>query len=182
MPKTKLITQKRLKELLHYDPETGVFIRNISLSNRAKIGDIAGSIKKNGYIYIGIDGILYLAHRLSWLYTYGYFPEYEIDHKDRIRHHNWIDNIREVSRSCNMRNSGKRKNNKSGITGVYFRKDSKKWSAYICVNKKLIHDGSFEKKENAVMARWELEKKHNFPNCCTTSSSYTYLKKKGLIL
>lgn len=74
------------------------------------------------------------AHRLAWLYIHGYFPEYGIDHKDRVTYHNWIDNLREATQQCNMRNTANSKNNTSGIKGVSFNKKRNKWSAYIMVN------------------------------------------------
>ena len=78
----KHLTQDRLKELLHYDPDTGVFtwIQKPAPRGRAIIGSVAGGLKQHGYITIGINQREYYAHRLAWLYVYGEWPEDQIDH------------------------------------------------------------------------------------------------------
>ena len=92
------LTLYLLKKLLHYNPRTGIFTWKISSKySCVKIGDIAGCKNKDGYIIIGIDGKNYQAHRLAWFYTYGVWPKDQLDHEDHIRHHNWIDNLREVT-------------------------------------------------------------------------------------
>lgn len=74
------LTLDRLKELLHYDPETGVFTW---LSNRgsAKVGETAGR-KTDYYVQIKINRRSYMAHRLAWFYMQGTWPKDQIDHKD----------------------------------------------------------------------------------------------------
>ena len=174
MPK---LTQERLKKLLHYDPETGVFIRKKTLSANAIKGGIAGSSHNCGYLQLQIDGKKYLIHRLIWLYIYGYFPETNIDHINRRRSDNRIKNLREVSQSCNCRNSNIKSNNKTGITGTCWASGSKKWMAHIKINYNLINLGYFKEFKDAVLARWEAEKKYNFPNCNTVSTAYLYLQE-----
>ena len=132
----KKLTQERLKELLHYDTETGFFTwRKIEVKNQVKVGDIAGSLS-SGYVYICVDQTSYRANRLAWLYEYGYFPEHEVDHKNRIKNDNRICNLREVSHQCNMRNVDILNTNTSGVTGVTFCNTFKKWRAKIERNKK----------------------------------------------
>ena len=80
-----MITQKRLKELLHYCPDSGVFTRLKSTSNRVKVGDIAGWKGKNGYIGINVGGVKERAHRLAFLYMTGDFPVFQTDHINGIR-------------------------------------------------------------------------------------------------
>lgn len=174
------LTQDRLKELLSYDPETGVFIWNIAIGKRAKKGCIAGSLNKvTGYWQIGIDRKLYLAHRLVFLYMEGYLPEYDTDHINRERTNNkWV-NLREASRTCNVRNSNISKKNKIGITGVGWHKRDNKWVAQIMIFKKQIFIGYFDNILDAAKARWQAEVKYGFPNCNTTSSAYMYLKENG---
>ena len=125
---SKTLTQNRLKELLHYDPETGIFTWRVSRRG-AKSGSVAG-VHDNGYIRIKIDYELYLAHRLTFLYMEGYFPEYHVDHKNRIRDDNRWSNLRHVSRQCNQRNASIAKDNTSGITGVCWHKNNKKWISF----------------------------------------------------
>lgn len=129
------LTQAILKSLLTYDPQTGVFTRG----NR-----IAGCRDSFGYWRIRIEGKLYRAHRLAWLYTYGHWPKGDIDHINRVRHDNKIENLREATRSQNNQN------NRHAV-GVYRHRD--KWRAIITVDKKRINLGTFESKSEAVLAR-----------------------------
>ena len=173
----KDITQKRLKEVLDYNPETGIFTW-VKPTNWSIIKNkTAGYKDPKGYIKIQIDNIIYFAHRLAWFYVYGYFPENQIDHKNRIKDANWVDNLREVTNKCNARNRKIQSNNTSGITGVYWYKKYQTWVSKIKNNQKNIHLGYFENFKDAVNARWEAEKIYKFPSCNTTSSAYLYLKK-----
>lgn len=174
------LTQKRLKELLDYNPKTGIFTWLISRGSIKK-GNISGCVNKStGYLIIGIDNKRNKAHRLAFLFMEGYLPENEIDHIDRnILNNKWA-NLREVSHLCNMRNCNTAKNNKSGINGVSWRNDRKKWRAFIGVGK-MINLGVFDNLIDAARARWEAEVKYGFPNCNTISSSYMYLKEHGVI-
>lgn len=172
------LTQERLKELLDYDPETGVFTRKKGVKGANK-GDIAGCLNKSvGYWMIGIDKENYRAHRLAFLFMEGYLPENQIDHIDRNRINNKWNNLREVSQSCNARNSNVASNNKSGVKGVCWDSSRKKWRVEIKVPRK-INIGRFDNFIDAVKARWGFEVEHNFPNCNTTSSAYNYLKENG---
>ena len=110
------LTQSRLKELLHYNPNTGIFTW---LKKRRYwiVGRKAGHLNVFGYISIRVDGKLYQAHRLAILYTDGYFPETGVDHIDRNKQNNKRANLREAGKQCNARNSGVCNRNTSGITG-----------------------------------------------------------------
>lgn len=175
-PKNKL-TQTKLKENLHYNPYTGIFVWIKGRAN-IKAGAVAGSVsKKYGYNYITLNNNMYYAHRLAWLYMEGYFPETDIDHVNRDRNDNRFCNLRVVSRQCNTRNSNAPKNNSSGVIGVSYNNCHNKWVAQIGVNYKRIHLGVFDEKIDAVKARWEAEKKYEYPNCNTTSSAFKYLSE-----
>lgn len=175
------LTQERLKKLLHYEPSTGVFTWIVAPANQINVGDRAGCLNGHGYRHICIDRKHYKASRLAWLYIEGYSPEFDVDHQNRIRDDDRWCNLRHVSRQCNTRNCGMRKNNSSGVTGVSWYKRASKWRAQIRVNRKSLHLGSFESKTEAVEARWNAEKKYGFPNCNSSSSAYLYLKKCGAI-
>lgn len=177
----KKLTQKRLKELLHYDPETGVFSNNINRSSRALKGLKTGTDNGRGYIKIKINKKMYYAHRLAWLYKYGYSPENEIDHINRNKSDNRLCNLRHVSRVCNSQNSSISIRNKTGVTGVSFHKKAKKWIVQVRNNNNSVYVGIFDNFVNAVYSRWEAEKKYGYANCNTTSSSYNYLKDKGCL-
>ena len=174
------LTQKRLKELLSYDPETGFFKWLISRQG-ARLGQAAGCLNYEGYGQIRINNKTYRAARLAWLYMEGYFPEYEVDHEDRDPLNNRWNNLRHVTSQCNNRNQGKRKDNKSGVTGVGWDYNVEKWRPKIGVNKKLINLGSFVDFNKAVKARWEAEVKYEFPNCKSDSSAYQYLLENNLL-
>lgn len=118
----KLITQKRLRELLHYDPETGIFTWKISPRPRTKVGDIAGSIDR-GYIRISIGGQRYDAQNLAWFYIYGEWTL--LDHEDRDKQNNTIKNLRKATWSQN--NANRTAYNELGVKGVY--KDGKGFCA-----------------------------------------------------
>ena len=174
----KKLTQARLKEVIDYDPLTGIFVWKKSLSANAIVGSTAGSKTKFGYIVIQIDRKIHKAHRLAFLFMEGYFPENEIDHINRVSYDNRWCNLRHVSHQCNMRNKSVQRNNSSGITGICL--DRERWKAQIRVSKKKINLGRFVNFNDAAKARWEGEKKYNFPNCNTTSTAYNYLKDRGL--
>lgn len=175
-----MITQKRVKELLNYNPENGNLIWRVN-KGRAKQGEVAGTLHKDGHILVGVDGERYQAHRLIWLWMEGYFPENDIDHKDRLPSNNKWCNLRHTSHKCNMRNCSISKNNKSGVTGVSWNDKNNKWFASITVDYKSIGCGIYSNFIDAVRSRWEAEKKYSFPNCNTTSSAYEYLKENSLI-
>lgn len=170
------LTQERLKEILHYNSDTGVFTRLVSSTNRVKVGDMAGSLKKDGYLTITIKTDAYLAHRLAWLYIYGYFPEYGIDHINRNPSDNRIINLREVSQTCNTRNCGNRKHNTSGVKGVGWHKQSKKWRARIDVFKIQKNLGCYANFQEAVCARLAAEQCVNWSGCDANSPAFQYVK------
>jgi len=149
---------KRVRELLSYCPETGVFKWKVTLSNRAKAGSQAGAPNNKGYIEIKIDGTRYKAHRLAWFYVYEQDPgEQEIDHQDLNKGNNRIGNLRLATRKQNNENIPTPKNNTSGVRGVSYQKRDKVWTAYIYHNKKRLHLGSFNDIELAVLARRNAE-------------------------
>ena len=174
MPK---LTQARLKELLHYDPESGLFTWRVTINSRAQTGKTAGSTNLDGYVQIKITGILYFAHRLAYLYVYGYFPEHGIDHRDRKPWHNWIVNLREVSQQCNVRNSGNRSTNVSGVKGVSWQNQTKQWYAQIAVNGKGFNLGRYNNFADAVCARLAGEQCLDWSGCDSSSPAYKYVKK-----
>lgn len=156
-----MITQDRLKELLHYDPDTGIFTRKVSLSNRSRVGKPIGSITPKGYLIACVDSKTYTLHRLAWLYAYGTLPELGIDHRNEIKSDNRILNLRVATRSENAQNiSSPRSSNTSGFVGVC--KHRNKWQANIWINKKQIRLGLFRTPEEANKA-YLLAKKEYHP-------------------
>jgi len=152
-----MITQQRLKELLHYDKTTGLFIWIIDRGHKIKPGMIAGSKNKLGYIEVRIDDCLFLAHRLAFLYVEGYIPEYQVDHKNGVRHNNSWNNLRHVTQKCNSQNQMISTRNNSGFPGVAWATDKHKWQAYIMLHKKKIHLGYYSLILEAALARFTSE-------------------------
>lgn len=157
-----MITQDQLKEQLHYNHETGIFTWIISKGRLCKVGNVAGSLNKTGYINLIIDKKSYKAHRLAWLYTYGNNPTIEIDHINGIKSDNKILNLRSVSHVENMKNKPKYKNNKSGFTGVSWCKRLNKWQVDIAINGKTKYLGVFVNLSDAVKRRVDTEMALNF--------------------
>jgi hypothetical protein len=149
------LTAERVRELLDYNPRTGIFTWAIS-RRRCRKGSVAGCVMRNGYVVIRVDDRLYLAHRLAWLHVHGRWPVEQLDHIDRNRANNTLRNLREVTNAENAQNQKPRKN-KSGFSGV--RKENNKWLAEIKVNYKPIRIGLFETPEAAHAAYIDAKRK-----------------------
>ena len=150
--KNSILTQQRLQQLYHYDPETGHFTRKFeTVLNKA--GTQSGFIRKDGYIQIEIDKRHYLGHRLAWLYMTGEWPKNEIDHINRIKHDNRYCNLRDVRRYINSLNKNIPKNNTSGHTGIKWEKKSNKWQVKFQMDNKIYNLGSFYDLEIALQVK-----------------------------
>lgn len=147
-----MITQDYLKQILHYDPETGVFTYLLHRSSSATVGSVAGSINGKGYSQIKINHKTYQAHRLAWLYVTGENPKQFIDHINGISADNRFCNLREATRSQNNMNTLRYKNNNSGYKGVCFYAPTKKFAAYIAWNKQRKNIGYFNTAKEASEA------------------------------
>lgn len=146
----KTLTVQRLKEVLNYDENTGLFTWRVK---HAHARTTAGTKDYYGYCVIRIDGKLYKAHRLAWLYTYGEWPVKSLDHKNQVKDDNRISNLREATQSENMHNIRLRSNNKSGVSGVVWRSDRNKWNARIKVGYKNFNLGLYADMADAIKAR-----------------------------
>ena len=142
------LTQERVKSVLDYDPETGLFYWKNTVRHSRK-GMKAGVSNNKKAIIIGIDGRLMSAHRLAYLWMTGSIPE-EIDHIDRNPSNNaWL-NLRPANTAENKRNRGIPRNNTSGYKGVFW--DQKKWRSAIKVDYQRKYLGSFDTAEEAARA------------------------------
>ena len=136
-----MLTQERLRALLDYNPDTGVFTWKVDRNNNAKQGSVAGCISKgNKYVSIYVDGKQYSGHRLAWLWMYGCFPS-EIDHINRNRSDNRICNLRSVSRQQNILNKEAK--------NYYYNKNAKKWVAEFVRNGAYKYVGCYNSEEEA---------------------------------
>jgi len=172
-----MITQKQIKELLHYNPETGIFTwlertsnmfrdtekrskeHTCKLWNANFSGKVAGSLNSKGAIKIQI-GKHYLAHILAYIYMTGKNPDKDIDHCNGNPSDNCWSNLRLATVTQNNANSKIRRDNTSGFKGVSFQKKAKKWEARIQVNKKKIFLGLFNSAEEAHKAYCESAEKY----------------------
>ena len=146
------LTQERLKELLHYDPETGIFI-NLTQRGPIKKSTVAGYNRSDGYIHIQIYRKKYLAHRLAWLYVHGNFPEKYLDHINEVKDDNKLLNLRIATNQENQHNVSKPNiSNISGLRGVSWHKRIKMWTARIQLNGRRKHLGVFDTAEQASEA------------------------------
>lgn len=138
------LTAERLRELLHYDPETGVFKWRVGRRGTARAGTIAGRLHRDGYRRIQVDGVSYAAGPLAWLYMKSEWPAGQIDHENCARDDNWFTNLREANGSQNNMNTRLRRTNTSGFKGVTFHKACGRWQAGIRHAGRHRHLGLFD--------------------------------------
>ena len=171
------LTQERLKEWVAYNPKTGKFYNKIK-RNRAPLGIEVGAVDRHrGCIKINVNYERHYAHRLAWLYEYGYLPENQIDHIDRDPSNNRISNLREVSQVCNTRNCGNPATNKSGVKGIHRNKKSGKWCAQIMVTQYNVYLGRFDDFDEAVCHRLAAEQCLNWEGCDSSSPAYQHVRE-----
>jgi hypothetical protein len=149
-----MITKERLRELLHYNPRTGIFKWRFSsrLSKLRKRGAIAGKVGNDKYRRIWIDKQTYQANRLAWLYVYGQWPVKLLDHINNDRDDNRITNLREATDKESAQNRKVRSDNKTGFKGVHWHKERKVYIARITVKGRQIFLGRFDDPEQAHFA------------------------------
>ena len=109
------------QDLISYLKANFIYHKNGTLT-RSDRKNSCGSFDKDGYLIIKIKGKQYKAHRLVFAMFYGRFPEKEIDHINRIRSDNRIENLREVDHITNIRNATIPPNKETGVVGVYVDK------------------------------------------------------------
>lgn len=140
------LTHERLREMVAYSPETGLFSCLMARKNRA-VGDIEDRIAGPGYVAFCLDGRQYYAHRLAWFYMHGEWPAGEVDHINRDKTDNRLANLRVATRSQNSANIGARSDNRSGFKGVFPNK--RRWSSQVIARGKTYHLGTFDTPEMA---------------------------------
>lgn len=156
-------TREDLLERVEYCPDSGVFRwkrRVMCFGGGRMPGDIAGTAK-DGYVQITLFGRQYRAHHLAWLVMTGEWPptKLDIDHINQDRSDNRWSNLRLASRGQNNLNTkSARSDNVTGHRGVHPTRG--RWFARITVDKKIVHLGVFDTKEEAIEARKSAEKKY----------------------
>ena len=171
-----IITVECLRQLLDYEVQTGSFswsepTREWFASDahwRAYVAKQAGqnpfSIEHSGGYLLGqVGGVSLLAHRVVWAYCYGSWPDEQIDHINHDKKDNRLVNLRLAPQAENTKNSGRRSDNSSGVTGVYWVRDRKKWAAQIGLpGAKTKPLGRYTVFEDAVAARKAAEIEYGF--------------------
>lgn len=135
-----MITQQRLQELFIYD--NGQLVRRVSIKG-SYAGTVIGTKKEKGYMVAVVDGEFYRVHHLVWMYHYGHFVP-ELDHINRVRDDNRIENLRPCTHSQNLGNSRPRVHKYKGVT---LCKQTGKWRAQM-----KGHLGRFDTIEEAALA------------------------------
>ena len=172
------LTAEVAQEFLSYDPETGVLYwkpreRKWFSSDRiyhswnTRYSNRKAFIYKSrrGYLHGAIFRKTYQAHRIAWLISYGRWPVDQIDHENGVRSDNRLCNLREASNKENSTNLGVRRDNKTGVTGVFWYKNKEKWVAQISLDKKIKNLGYYENFKDAFEVRKEAERKYGYhPN------------------
>lgn len=146
-----MLTVDKLKSRLSYDPDTGLFtwISKASGNSRVKIGQVAGTKDDKGYVVIKLEGKVYKAHRLAFLYMTGEWPDHFIDHRDLDPGNNRWANLREATNADNQAN--RLPSGQSGAKGVVWHKKDKKWQAQLTRDGKTIYLGQYDSMAQAAM-------------------------------
>jgi len=140
---------ERVRELLDYDPSTGLLTWRIDRPMR-RAGQVAGGLS-NGYIVVSIDDRRYKAHRIAWMLSHGEWPEHFIDHINGTKTDNRIANLRDVPHRVNMQNIRcALPSNESGFLGV--SPASKRFKATIRTPNGTLYLGTFSTAEVAHAA------------------------------
>lgn len=149
-----------LLEILHYDQETGIFIRKVSTSTKIKVGQRADIPCGKGRRIIILKSKKFYAHRLAWFYIHGKWPEDQIDHKDLDPSNNRLDNLRESTQGQNMANLPRQ--NQTGMRGIYLQTQcpTPRWIARIRVEGKGVYIGCYDSPEKAHVAYCEAARKY----------------------
>lgn len=139
---------KRIRELLDYDPLTGIFRWKYRVGvarqwNTKNAGNAAGGNHNRGYTHIAIDRIKYLAHHLAWVFMTDEWPSEFVDHKDLNKKNNAWENLRLASFAENSANASIRNDNRSGFRGVCFVPARNVWHARITKDGAEYHLGAF---------------------------------------
>lgn len=140
------LTAERLREVLHYDPETGVFTWRIDTNRRGDHGNAggrAGGLDAKGYVRITVDGCSVRAHRLAVLYVTGSKAPGMVDHINGDRTDNRWANLRIATPSGNAQNRRRATTGStSGLLGAH--RARQRWRAHIGIDGRNIHLGTYD--------------------------------------
>jgi hypothetical protein len=152
------MNKELVKQLFDYR-DGNLYWKNDNRAKKIK-GLIAGYLKQDGYIGIRYMGKLYQAHRLVYLFHYGYLPE-QIDHINTIKNDNRIENLRPCDSSNNHLNVSMISSNSSGHKNVTWHKKAKKWQVGFVLKGKFKHFGIYLDLELADLVAQEARNKYH---------------------
>lgn len=157
-----------LRKVFHYDPDTGKLLWNYRpvsefLSQKEQqrwntryANTHIFTTNNKGYLIVGLNKVRHTVHRIVWAIHYGTWPTYQIDHINRERWDNRIENLREVTNTENQRNRSKQRNNTSGHNGI--RKSiNGKWEVRKCWGITHYSLGTYNNLKDAIQARKQAE-------------------------
>lgn len=164
MALASLITAERLRELVEYDQHTGAFTQRANYVGtrgaRWAVGRLVGHVAATGYLTMRLDGRLYQAHRLAWLYAYGRWPDADIDHINGVRTDNRIANLRDVTNAVNRQNTRRaRADSQTMVQGVTFCKRRGRFFSRIRCNGRAKFLGYFDDSGQAHQAYVEAKRR-----------------------
>lgn len=157
-----MINSSEIKNYFDYNPE-GFLVWKKKPCNRIKLGDRAGVLNKHiGYVVIRLKGKLYYEHQLIWCFHHNIIPNCQIDHINRIRNDNRIENLRLAlnNQKDQLQNTNLSKNNSSGYKGIYWDNNRNKWQVYINSENKRINLGRFDDLNEAIQVREDAENQY----------------------
>lgn len=155
----------KIFDVINYNPLTGVITWTVDVSSKCRAGMVAGTVGDDGYIRIGYKGRYHKAHRLGWEIHNGPIPKgFFIDHKDRIRCNNGLDNLRLAARQQNNQNSNDRKR-KSGLPRN-IRQLKAGYQVVVKINKQKVRFGVYQDLELAVLVENEVRSKYHDDFVC----------------
>lgn len=176
------IPVETLRELLDYDPFTGLFTWKWRSTKWFKHGEGRYTAERNAKIwnsrYAGTEALTatdergrksgrildqnVIAHRVAFAIHHGYYPPKQTDHMDGDPGNNRWHNLKAATPTENGRNTILHKNNTSGHVGVYWYKPNQKWTATLRVGKQRLYLGLFDDIADAVTARKIAEVQYGF--------------------
>jgi hypothetical protein len=154
-----ILTAQKVREILHYDPDTGVWTWLRPPAKNILVGSVAGTISVHGYRIITFQGVKYRSGRLAWLYMTGEWPVEEIDHDNRDKTDDRWCNLLDKSRSNNALNRDLQVNNFSGTRGIHFDTARGLWQVQVKKDNVSHFGGRYDDYNEAVIARDELASK-----------------------
>lgn len=141
--------ETRVRALFDYHTE-GYLIWREPPQGR-KLGQRAGCVLRNQYVQVMVDHRRYLVHRLIWLWHHGVLPR-QLDHIDRNRANNRIENLRPATLKENAGNRGKSEGKSSRWKGVHWCNTIRRWVASLQAKTGKQHLGAYDDEADAAMA------------------------------